>query len=65
MKREEKEIIRIGDVEFKVLFPDLLPRPRADERERLSSSIKDIGVETTDGSPRCRRHTASQFNRSH
>ena len=44
MKSENNEIIKIGDVEFRVLFPDLLPKAKTDEYERLCCSIKEMGV---------------------
>ena len=43
-KKEKLEIIKIGDVEFKVLFPALLPKVEKDEFERLKNSIKEVGV---------------------
>ncbi len=44
MKSKKNEIIKIGGVEFRVLFPDLLPKAKTDEYERLCSSIKEVGV---------------------
>jgi DNA modification methylase/DNA-binding CsgD family transcriptional regulator len=41
---KKQEIIKIGDVEFRVLFPNLFAEEETDEYERLSSSIKEIGV---------------------
>ena len=42
--KKNSRIIKIGDVEFKVLYPELLPKVKADEYERLKDSIKDVGV---------------------
>lgn len=44
MKSKKNETIKIGDVEFKVLFPDLLPKAKTDEHQRLCNSIKEVGV---------------------
>ena len=41
---KKQEIIKIGEVEFKVLYGDLLPKVKTDEYERLKDSIKQIGV---------------------
>ena len=41
---KKQEIIQIGEVEFKVLFPDLFPRTSKEEDEGLSESIREIGV---------------------
>jgi len=42
--KKNSSIIKIGDVEFKVLFPKLLPKLKADEYKRLKDSIKEVGV---------------------
>ncbi|MHC4757886.1 MAG: ParB/RepB/Spo0J family partition protein [Planctomycetota bacterium] len=44
MKKKKLEIIKIEEMEFKVLYPDLLPKIKTDEYERLSNSIKEMGV---------------------
>ena len=44
MDKKEKEIIKVGEVEFKVLYGNLLPTIKTDEYERLKASIKEIGV---------------------
>ncbi len=41
---KKQEGIRIGEVEFKVLYGDLLPPKKDDEYERLKASIKEVGV---------------------
>lgn len=41
---QNQEIIKIGDVEFKVLYGDLLPKIKTDEYERLKVSIQEVGV---------------------
>ncbi|MBW8015102.1 MAG: helix-turn-helix domain-containing protein [Planctomycetes bacterium] len=41
---KKKEIIKIGDVEFKVLFGGLLPQISDEEYQRLKASIKEMGV---------------------
>ena len=38
------EVIKIGEVEFKVLYGNLLPTINNDEYERLKASIKEVGV---------------------
>ena len=43
-KKKKLEIIKIGDVEFKVLVPGLLPAVKTEEFERLKNSIKELGV---------------------
>ena len=40
----KQEIIKIGEVEFKVLYGNLLPTIKNDEYERLKASIKEVGV---------------------
>jgi hypothetical protein len=42
--QKKLEIIRVGGVEFKVLYGDLLPTIKADEYECLKASIKESGV---------------------
>lgn len=41
---KNQEIIRIGEVEFRVLYGDLFPKPKDDEYERLKASIKEVGM---------------------
>ncbi len=43
-RNKKVQIIQIGEVEFKVLFPKLLPRVKADEYQRLKDSVKEVGV---------------------
>ncbi len=43
-KNKKLQIIKIGDVEFKVLYPKLLPKVKADEYQRLKNGIKTVGV---------------------
>ncbi len=40
----KQEIIRIGEVEFRVLYGNLLPPVKNDEYERLKASIKEVGM---------------------
>jgi predicted transcriptional regulator len=42
--KKGSSVIQIGDVTFKVLFPNLLPKLKPDEYERLKDSIKELGV---------------------
>ncbi|MHC4782897.1 MAG: ParB/RepB/Spo0J family partition protein [Planctomycetota bacterium] len=42
--QKKLDIIKIGEVEFKVLYGNLLPTIKADEFERLKASIKEMGV---------------------
>jgi Trp operon repressor len=42
--KKKNSVIKIGGVEFKVLFPNLLPRLKSDEYERLKYSINESGV---------------------
>ena len=44
MVKKKVEVIKVGDVEFKVLYGNLLPTIKTDEYERLKASIKEIGV---------------------
>ena len=41
---KKQKIIKIGEVEFKVLYGNLLPTIKNDEYERLKTSIKEVGV---------------------
>jgi len=43
--QKKKEIIKVGEVEFKVLYGDLLPTIKTDEFERFKASIKELGVQ--------------------
>ncbi len=44
MTSKKVEIIKVGEVEFRVLYPELLPKIKTDEYQRLSDSIKELGV---------------------
>ncbi|MHB9069640.1 MAG: ParB/RepB/Spo0J family partition protein [Sedimentisphaerales bacterium] len=41
---QNQKIIKIGEVEFKVLYGDLLPKIKPEEYERLKTSIQEMGV---------------------
>lgn len=43
-KKTQKEFIKIGEVEFEILFPDLLPKQSPDEYKRLKDDIEANGV---------------------